>query len=605
MDKYSTAMAQANGVRINGKNFRRREPLFIQPCNSQTQTGVAAGTKITFNMPQVTEKENILAQACRLNGVPVVVGILLTVTQSVSIPTVAGGSGDPLLASMFERRALDVAYLQPGKASQFYQQTRTTDPLPELLDRLMVVAPDACKAMIDLCPDTQTSEPRLRVDDSFGVTGSLDYTTDSQFRGQATFDRAPVRVVYPGATAGPIAEPATGTVLCDAIPLPLTCDGSSIPGAHGSGFGCEDSGLLFNELFDTANQWYLYYTPQNNTNLYRTFAGETPTFGTFTVKMYIVYRVAPADKPVLVGNVWNWNRAVATWDASSQFVDLPADAIYGSIMHGWFRRVWPGTNGGTNYLWQSADAGPATEYTPIASFIPPRFSPAANLFTLQSYAEIGDGQRVEWPFDGQQTHYGWELVSFFNAIMQERTRSQYFSSRQWSELPYYGAVGQNTSTTSQFSNFTTRYGASYAAGAAYTTLAVNPGLTNGNSSLASTIGIGGVPYLPIGFYLPESKGFPGMACRVPGDNRPVRVSKKGNWSPPLLPDGTPHPIESIGAGPTYSNIGVAAECCDPCGNGGNTMPVASNPASTNAPMGQALSTTNVLNPGFQASLTTG
>lgn len=613
MQKYAVNQP-TNAIMVNGKAFSRRTPLYLTPCPSQTRTGVAAGALTQFRLPNVTEKNNILSAACKRGGIPVIVGILLTVEQTITEPVIAGSTSNPLIASLLERRSEDTIYLQPGKAAQYYQMTRTTDRVSDFIHKMNFIAPDACAAMLQQCPDTSVSSPRTRIDDGEGITAALDYTSAERYRGQPGLDMAPMRVVYPGNLASPVSEPANGTVLCDAIPIPLTCDGPVQPGDAGSGLGCEDAGILHGDLFDVGNEWDIFYTPQNNTDLYRQRAGEVPTFGTFTIRMYILWRVAnvamdangnPTERPKL-GKVWKWNNNVAQVQAGNTFVDISAEAVRGAFLYGWFQRVFSPATGARVFANADTSPGAGNEFYPQISFIPPSFSPAACLYTNESYLEVADSDgTVSYPDDGQNNHQGYEWLMRFNSIFNERTRWQYFSSREaWSELPIFGTGDQRVATVSRFAAFTCRYGATYGTGAAFTVLPSDPGMGPPTSSVQRTIGMAGFPVYPLGYALPWAKGFPGYATRPygSGDDRALRFTAKGSWVFPSLPDGTAWPVESLHEGPAYSDINVAADCCAPCSKNGTTQPLPSNTASPNAPMGEVLSTARIMTPGFVSSI---
>jgi len=614
MQKYAVNQP-TNAIMVNGKAYPRRTPLYLTECPSVQKTGVAAGSLQQFRLPNVTEKDQILSAACKRGGIPVIVGILLTVEQTITEPVIAGSTSDPLIASFMERRAEDTIYLQPGKAAQYYQMTRTEDRVSDFVHRMNFIAPDACAAMLQQCADTSVSSPRTRVDDGEGVSAALDYTSAERYRGQPGLDMPPMRVVYPGSLAAPVSEPASGTAFCDAIPIPLTADGPVQPGDAGSGLGCEDAGILHGDLFDTGNEWDVFYTPQNNTDLYRQRAGEVPTFGTFTIRFYVLWRVAPValdangnptERPKL-GRVWKWNNNVAQVQSGNSFVDISAEAVRGAFLYGWFQRVFSPA-AGIARVFCEADTSPGAgnEYRPQIAFIPPSFSPASCLYTLQSYLEIAsEGGAVEFPDDGQQNHRGVEWLQRWNSIFNERTRWQYFASREaWMELPMFPTGDQRIATVSRFCAFTCQYGVTYAGGVAFATLPSDPGMGPPTSSVQRTIGMAGLPVYPLGYDLPWAKGFPGYATRGygSGDDRALRFTAKGSWVFPSLPDGTAWPVESLHAGPAYSDINVAADCCAPCSQNVTTQPLPANASSPNAPMGDVLSTARIATPGFTAAL---
>jgi hypothetical protein len=92
------------------------EPL-IHRLQSMSSTGVVAGVSRTMQLNLAAEKATLMARAKDMGGIPIILGIMVSVRQSISLPAV-GTATKIVKGDLYERRAYDTIVFTGGSTGQ-------------------------------------------------------------------------------------------------------------------------------------------------------------------------------------------------------------------------------------------------------------------------------------------------------------------------------------------------------------------------------------------------------------------------------------------------------------------------------------------------------
>lgn len=576
-----------NAINVDGANFRRRLPqVFFQRLTSLNLTGVAVGSQQTIRFAGCNEAQLVYDKAKSMSAIPVAIAIVLSIRQNITIPVIAGSVRNAY-ASFSERRADDEILVNGGKATNAYlkQLPKRVGRLQNIMDAMV---PGIVQTARAYHPDAQDLSQRAFSgfsDDVYRVS------QDASAYRRPLFDLVQPRKIYHNGAA-PITVPESSDAPGDLVVLPLTGDGLA-------DMTVEGAGLLASVLFTSdSGQWTIQYTPRNRTGLYYN-NGAGHTFGTFDIQVSLMWHAVQEDPANLgvvpQGYVWEINDALQTLAQGNNI--FSADTVRDAQLVAFHPRYHDATTDGGNEFWQLVDDGPVPDYAPSLRIIPPAFNVNACFNTVESFLRITDGMTTEFPRANDLTTQGRDWLVEWNARYMTLGLADTMVRPLWGrELPLFSATGvatANTSLLTTTANGSVTYGAAYPGGAVTTIQVpnVNPGdLTAPKDVL---VGLGGfISGYPLLWTDQHSKGFPGFGTRAKGDMRNVNIITQGAFALPTYLAGgvaTAWPVTLWrDVAPYVEFQSPGDDCsCDPK----EAKPLAANPSSPKAPLGEALSST--------------
>lgn len=532
----------------------------VASANTQAATGT-----YRIRLSDASEWEIAKAVACQLGGTAIPIGLVFRFKWSETI------ADDPLLSagarvenSVFERWARSTLNVKPGRAGQYYLQSKTVSLGGLFLEMYQCGGFNAqLRAMFEACSNLRVTNDRQALTTGGAVFGSGDGAANIEARN--VVPDLMMRLCSAG-TATPV--PENGTPYEDGIPFLFTLDGSPS--------GVDGAGISIDDAFSAASPWQFAIQPIYDEGIRS--PGSALTGGTVTITPSLIYRVAKAEK---FGAMWCRSTNVITLNGGTT-ATIPGGSVSQHAFVGWFPDIYGeagddvGVVDGTNYPWMEAEAG--TGGFIKARIVPPMIPPA-DLITEGKYLAIGreSGDRF-FPLGGNvQGAYGDEPVREWNDHhVLTAERMAFGKARERMELPLFSDVGARAKSTS----FVTRgnivkYGASFAAGSLLSTIAA----PRGDSSYPA--GIGGFNAFPIAWCDRSVKGFAGVEIRAEGDEAGITVQAVKGFQAPRTPFNSGNAADGKGVtvwksvGTSYADAGST-----PCDTNVTQVPVVPNTAAS-------------------------
>jgi len=558
--------------------------LFELRLNSLAATVASTNVEATCGQYQkklcdASEWQTANAVACQFGGVAVAIGIVFKIAFTETIAHDAGLSASARAEmDIFNRYARSTINVQPGKAGNFYYQSKTVSLGGSFLEQYTNGAFDEqIRAVLETCTASRITNDRTAVTTGSGVFSCPDNAMDVETR--SLLPDLGMRIVACGGTD--ITSPEDGTPLVDCIPFLFTEDGSP-SGVGGAGISLQDA-------FATEQFWQFTIKIVYDAGIRS--ANSSLTGGTVTITPSLIYRI-DRGKPKY-GAAWTRLTNVTTLNGGTATV-IPGGTVSNHNFVGWMPDIYGeagdtvGTVDNSNYVFQEFEDG--SGIAGKIRIVPPNVPPSA-FQTQGEYLRIGrEGGHDTFPLGNNvNAAYGDEPIRAWNALHQYLAETRAFGkSKQRLELPYLTSKGASTATTS----FVTRgnvakYGASWGGGNVISTISA----PRGDSSYP--MGLGGFLLYPIAWVDRSVKGFMGVEVRAADDMAGLVVQNILNFPSPRTPWNSSNASNGKGItvwkslGVSYADVGLT-----PCDTQNlSQVPAVPNENSPAAAKGITLTTT--------------